>query len=157
MPLHVRIPAWVGSDASVNINDQPVDVVPNAGSYFTLVRKWKNGDRVTLNLPMRLHVEAMPDEPTVQAILYGPLVLAGKLGSEGLTKELMVGPLGPDLQHHPMDVPIFRTSSTDPNSWIKPVVSKSLTFRTSDQARDITLIPFSRVFGERYSVYWTVT
>ena len=33
-------------------------------------------------LPMSLHIDAMPDDPTLQAVMYGPLVLAGKLGPE---------------------------------------------------------------------------
>jgi len=34
-----------------------------------------------MELPMRLTVEAMPDHPGVQAFLYGPIVLAGELGT----------------------------------------------------------------------------
>ncbi len=29
----------------------------------------------------------MPDDPTLQAVMYGPLVLAGKLGTAGLTRK----------------------------------------------------------------------
>ena len=45
-----------------------------------------------MDLPMHLHVEAMPDEPRTQAFLYGPLVLAGDLGNDGLTEAHIVGP-----------------------------------------------------------------
>jgi DUF1680 family protein len=156
MPLHLRVPDWVGSGASVKVNGKTVDVTPSPGSYFTLARRWKTGDRVTMELPMQLHIEAMPDEPTTQAILYGPLVLAGKLGSEGLTKEMIIGPLGPSIRRHPIDVPAFRASNADLTSWIRPVAGEPLTFRTTGQAKDVTLIPFHRLFGERYSVYWSV-
>ncbi len=157
MGLHLRIPSWAGTDAAVKINGKAIDAVPSPGSYLTLARKWKDGDRVTMELPMRLHVEAMPDAPATQAFLYGPLVLAGKLGAEGLTKEMTVGPLGPNVAHHPTDIPAFRAVDADPNSWIAPVHGQPLTFRTSGQAKDVTLIPFNRIFGERYSIYWTVT
>jgi hypothetical protein len=156
MPVHLRIPSWVGSGASVKINGKAVDAIPSPGSYLTLARRWKNGDRVTMELPMHLHVEAMPDEPATQAILYGPLVLTGKLGSEGLTKEMIVGPLGPSIRKHPMDVPAFRASGADVNAWIQPVAGEPLMFRTRGQAKDVTLVPFHRLFGERYSVYWSV-
>ena len=36
--------------------------------------------------------EAMPDDPKMQAFLYGPLVLAGDLGAEGLTEAHIIGP-----------------------------------------------------------------
>jgi hypothetical protein len=41
---------------------------------------------------MQLSVESMPDDPTLQAFLYGPVVLAGDLGNEGLTEQQIVGP-----------------------------------------------------------------
>jgi uncharacterized protein len=157
LPIHLRIPHWVGSDVSVKINGKALDVVPSPASYLTIARTWKTGDRITLDIPMRLHIEAMPDEPTTQAILYGPLVLAGKLGTEGLTKDLIVGPEGPFLRRHPMEVPKFRAASAEPDSWIKPVPNQSLTFRTTGQEKDVTLIPFHQTFGERYSIYWTVS
>ena len=42
-----------------------------------------------------------------------------------------------------MDVPAFRAANADPSSWIKPVPGEPLTFRTSGQAKDVTLIPFN--------------
>lgn len=156
MPLHIRIPRWSGPDASVKINGQAIPVVPSPGSYLTIARTWKDGDQVELTLPMHLHIEMMPDEPTTQALLYGPLVLAGKLGADGLNSELIVGPLGPDMKDHPMTVPQFRASGPNPNTWVKPVAGEALTFRTTGQPTDVTLVPFNRIPEERYSIYWTV-
>ncbi len=156
MPVHIRIPYWTGAEASLKVNGEKLDVVPTPCSYLTIARTWKDGDRLDLHLPMYLHVEAMPDAPTTQALLYGPLVLAGKLGSQGLTQEMIVGPLGPDLKNHPMPVPQFRASGANPESWVKPASSEALTFRTTGQETDVTLVPFNRVPEERYSIYWTV-
>ena len=39
----------------------------------------------------------MPDDPNVAAVLYGPIVLAGDLGSEGLTTPVRYGPSVPPL------------------------------------------------------------
>ncbi len=156
MPVRLRIPYWAVSGVAVKINGRPLEASASPGSYLTLARTWKTGDRVELEMPMSLHIEKMPDDPTVQAVLYGPLVLAGDLGSEGLTKELITGPLGPEIREHPESVPKFRAAGADPNSWIKPA-DKPLTFRTAGQERDVTLAPFDRTFGKRYSVYWTVS
>ena len=53
---------------------------------------------------MHLHVEAMPDDPGMQAFLYGPLVLAGDLGNEGLTEAHIIGPNlrvgAPDIEQY---------------------------------------------------------
>ena len=43
----------------------------SAGSYLALTRTWKTGDRIEMTMPMRLRVEAMPDDPKQQAFLYG--------------------------------------------------------------------------------------
>jgi hypothetical protein len=91
----------------------------------------------------------------MQAILYGPVVLAGDLGSEGLTEEMIVGPSAPRIRSVPMDVPAFRGSG-DPSSWIK-AGSKPLEFRTDGQQKNVTLAPINSIFGKRYSVYWQVS
>jgi DUF1680 family protein len=155
LALRLRIPEWLGSSASVRVNGKPLDASAGPGSYLAISRTWKSGDRVELDLPMRLRVEAMPDDPHLQAVLYGPLVLAGDLGSAGLTKELVVGPEGPQVGRHPTGVPSFRAASDDLSSWIKPG-DKPLTFRTTNQAQDVTLEPLNRIFDKRYSVYWQV-
>ncbi len=156
MPLRLRIPYWATSGAAVKINGRPVEASSNPGSYLTLTRTWKTGDRVEMELPMSLHIEKMPDEPAVQAVLYGPLVLAGDLGSDGLTPDMITGPEGPAMREHPISVPTFRAAGGGPDSWIKPT-GKPLTFRTTGQERDITFAPFDRTFGTRYSIYWNVT
>ncbi|MBV9766014.1 MAG: glycoside hydrolase family 127 protein [Acidobacteriaceae bacterium] len=157
MPIHIRIPSWVGAEASVHVNEKPVDVVPSPGSYLTISRGWKDGDRIDLQLPMYLHFVSMPDEPTTQALLYGPLVLAGTLGSDGLTPDLVVGPMGPEVEKHPLSVPQFRSGGRTLNAWIKNDSTDPLSFRTVGQQVDVTLVPFSRVPEERYSIYWTVS
>jgi DUF1680 family protein len=157
MPIHLRIPYWVGSDASVKINGKTLDVTPSPASYLTIARTWNDGDRVELEVPMHLHVETMPDERTSQAVLYGPLVLAGKLGSEGLTKEMIIGPMGPEVDKHPMQVPQLRASKAGPESLLKRTASQELEFRTNGQATDLTFVPFNKLSVERYSVYWTIT
>jgi uncharacterized protein len=123
---------------------------------------------------MHLSVEAMPDDPTSQAFLYGPLVLAGDLGADGLTESHISGPnlrvgaanveqhgspLGPVNRTPPIppvEIPAFHARSADPGSWIVPADAPQV-FRTSGQAKDVTLVPLNRLFDRRYAVYWQVT
>lgn len=157
MPLRLRIPSWVESGAVVKINGRASEVAGSPSGYLTIARTWRNGDRVELALPARLHVEAMPDDADMRAVLYGPLALAGDLGSEGLTEELIIGSNVPRLKRAPaVDVPAFRNTSAAIESWIKPA-DKPLTFRTSGQPKDVTLAPLNAMFDRRYSVYWTMS
>jgi hypothetical protein len=96
LALRLRVPAWAAG-STVKINGKPLEAAAEPGSYLTIHRTWKTGDSVEMSLPMRLTVEAMPDDATTQAFLYGPLVLAGDLGNEGLTEELTIGTSGPAM------------------------------------------------------------
>ena len=75
LAMRLRIPEWLTSGGSVRVNGRPVEALASPGSYLTLSRTWKNGDRVEMELPMHLHMEAMPDDAHLQAALYGPVVL----------------------------------------------------------------------------------
>lgn len=168
-PINLRIPGWLAISPMVRINGHAIEASAAPGSYLTLNHAWKPGDKIELELPMRLRVEAMPDDPTLQAFLYGPVVLAGDLGAEGLTPQQIVGPNAPRLgggnpnapqppnappRVPQIDVPTFKAGA-DPESWIKPA-GAPLTFRTSGQVKDVTLSPLNSIFDRRYSVYWKV-
>ncbi|HVW84015.1 MAG TPA: glycoside hydrolase family 127 protein [Bryobacteraceae bacterium] len=164
LALRLRVPAWVENAATVKINGKPADVSAAGGSYLTIQRTWKTGDKVEISLPMKLRIESMPDDPQLQAILYGPLVLAGDLGTEGLRPDVIIGPnaprLGPPRPNAPapvapIEVPSFRAAAS-PEAWIRPG-DKPLAFRTAGQQKDVDLVPLNSIFGRRYSVYWKVT
>jgi DUF1680 family protein len=158
LALKVRYPSWATSGISIALNgkDEKIDATP--GSYVTVEREWHNDDRISVRLPMSLHIEAMPDDPSVIALLYGPIVLAGDLGNEGLDKSVRYGPSAPPLGRlRPVQVPVFVGELKDILSRVKPA-GAPLIFKTEGlgQPRDVTLYPFYRVFEERYTVYWNV-
>jgi len=154
MAVRLRVPAWVESDGAVRVNGTRLDAFASPGSYLTLTREWRDGDRVEMDLPMRLHIEAMPDDPHEVAVLYGPLVLAGDLGGEGLKPELIVGPNAPEMKRVPkIDVPVLRAAGADPDSWIEHG-DKPMMFRTRGQQKDVALAPLNSLFEKRYTVYW---
>jgi uncharacterized protein len=146
MTLRLRVPEWADG-AAVKINGKPLEATASAGSYLAIRRAWKTGDRVEMSLPMRLRVESMPDDPKQQAFLYGPLVLAGDLGSDGLTEQLITGSNVPPLRRAPqVEIPSIQA---DTEKWVR---TKPLEFR----AGNVTLAPINSIFGRRYNVYWTV-
>jgi len=154
--LRLRIPGWIAPGGAVKINGKPFEGFAGRSGYLTIKRVWKTGDIVTLALPMNLRLERLPDDPKIAAVLYGPMVLAGPLGSENMPAENVYGKYGPTGD--PVAVPKFKVPADDPNAWIKPVTGKPLTFRTDGvgQPNDVTLIPFYKLFGERYAIYWAV-
>ena len=111
---------------------------------------------------MRLHVHPMPDDSSVQAVMYGPLVLVGRMGTEGITAEnRRAEPTKPRTVPEfkdpvPPPAPRIRGAMDDVTSWVTPVAGKALEFTTKGQPTAMTLVPLYRLFDERYVVYWTV-
>jgi hypothetical protein len=156
LTLHVRVPAWVAGIPTLKINRKESDVSASPGSYVSITRTWQTGDEVEIELPMELRYESMPDDRSLRAILYGPLLLAGELGSAGLTPELEIGQEGPNLKKYPAPpIPSFRANK-QVSEWIQPG-DGPLTFRTQGQTQNVTFRPFYRVSEQRYSIYWHIT
>ncbi len=160
LPLRIRVPYWA-EGGSASLNGRALEGFAAPGSYFVLDRTWHDGDRVEVTLPMRLHLAPMPDDASVQAVMYGPLVLAGKLGTAGLTADnLRAEPTKPrtvpEYKGEPIAVQPIIARSGDPLGWIKPVAGRPLEFRTTGQIHAVTLVPLNRILDERYAVYWKV-
>ena len=153
--LRLRIPSWTDS-ASVKVNGKKVEAIPGGGSYVNLSRVWKKGDRVELQLPMRLAAEPMPDDPALQAFLYGPIVLAGDLGTQGLTEQLVRHQQGPDTSKAPMEAPGLRSQGKKIEDWIKQDGNVALEFRTASPGAAIRLRPLNRLWG-RFATYWNIS
>lgn len=151
--LRLRVPCWA-SNATVKVNGRPLEATPSPGSYLNIARTWKKGDRVEMELPMSLSSEPFPDEPGVRAFLCGPIVLAGDLGRDGLTDDLVVDKQGPEVSKTPMNVPDMHAAGKKLEDWIKPD-SAPLTFRATGSSGSVTLKPLNRLWG-RYSTYWNV-
>jgi hypothetical protein len=75
----LRVPGWA-EGAVVTVNGKPVEAVREAG-YAIVTRRWKAGDAVTLEIPLKLRIEATHDDANTIALLRGPLVLAADLGA----------------------------------------------------------------------------
>jgi uncharacterized protein len=73
--VHLRIPAWA-QGASIAVNGKRVPGSYLAGKFAELHRVWKNSDRIEVELPMPLRLEAIDARhPQTVALLRGPLVL----------------------------------------------------------------------------------
>jgi len=159
LALRIRVPYWATRGVGVKINGQPQAVEARPVSYLSVDRTWKDGDRVEVSLPMDLHLDCLPDDPTLATVMYGPLVLAGKLGAEGLTDDMVYLKGQRDQSHGPgIAVPMLVVGDDDPGAWIEPVAGRRLAFRTVGVGRpdDVTLVPYHRLFGQRYSIYWRI-
>lgn len=153
--LKIRHPAWAvdGLKISVNGKTQKIESAPE--SYCTLQREWRDGDTVKIQLPMKLHSEFLPGTTNEIALLYGPIVLAGELGTNGMPVPLARNQTDLNTVPDPT-VPVFVGDAADVLAHVEPVPDQPLTFHTKNLARpdEVTLIPFYQLHRQRYSVYW---
>lgn len=160
MALRIRLPYWLAGSATVVVSrGGALRGAGGPGTYITIDKVWEDGDHVDVTLPMKLHVHAMPDDPTLQAVMYGPLVLAGKLGHEPLRAPPTPPRMTPDFDLTPETRPIAVAPIVTKDGNVLSVVrntGKPLEFRIVGQEKEIALVPFNRVFDERYAVYWKV-
>jgi hypothetical protein len=153
--IHLRVPSWTTSQSSVSINGRKLETSGTPGSYFTIRRIWRRGDKVELVVPMRVTAEPLRDDPTQQAFLYGPLVLAGQFPLGDIAFDLQHNQ-GPEIQEiAPSAAPKLAVKDQQPDSFIKRVQGQPLAFRTTGQNGDITLRPINQSW-ERFAVYFTV-
>ncbi|HTE43823.1 MAG TPA: beta-L-arabinofuranosidase domain-containing protein [Gemmatimonadaceae bacterium] len=183
--LAVRRPSWAGDGFAIAVNGTPVpqpsiaslragaaggrDVarderLPQPSTFVELKRSWKNGDKITLTLPKSVRLEPAPDDHSVAAIMWGPLVLAGDLGPrrEGRIRtddESAVLPVGPAT------IPLLVAAKRAVAEWVVPTGQKQGDFRAQQVAQttaapgalhDVSLTPFYRTHGRTYSVYFDV-
>jgi DUF1680 family protein len=156
LELRVRIPSWGARGGAARLNGKPIDGFAAPGGYLVLDRTWRNGDRVEVSLPMGLTTWPMPDDPSLQAILYGPLVLAARMGTAGLRPEILRAE-----PTKPRTIPEYKAEGlptpglTGAAPWIRAEDGKPLTFRTTAGERR-ELVPLYQILDERYGVYFKV-
>ena len=80
-PLHLRIPGWCDKPA-LKINNKTVSLKAGSLSYVIVDRKWKDGDVVTLKLPMQVTVKRWAKNHDAASVNYGPLSFSLDIGEK---------------------------------------------------------------------------
>lgn len=156
MKLSLRYPSWSGKP-EVKVNGKKINYKSSPSSYIILSRKWKKGDKVTVTYPMSLRVETTPDNDKRGVLLYGPVVLAGNLGSEGIISPAPFSDptVRNDYYTYDYNIPANLPTSLkidvkNPSKDIKRI-GKNLEFETTD---GVKIAPLYDTHRTRYVVYW---
>jgi uncharacterized protein len=161
--LRLRHPAWCRA-MTVKVNGETVRESREAGRWFDLRRRWRDGDTVDIALPMHLHLAPLPGAADVAAVMFGPLVLAARLGNEGMQPgaDLIVNErtYGDVLAlPEPMALPRLALAGRALDALVQPA-GAAFTFRVQAEApgqRELQLVPYHRIAHERYALYWQLT
>jgi hypothetical protein len=85
-PIYLRVPTWCNG-ASVKVNDKLIPVKALPGGYIMLTNNWKNGDKVTLKLPMQIKVREWDKNKNSVSVNYGPLTFSLKIAENYVKKD----------------------------------------------------------------------
>jgi len=76
--LRMRIPAWAQGGGEIKVNGLPAQALVTKG-FAEIRRRWKDGDRVELTLPLPMRLESIDGDatknPDTVALMRGPLAL----------------------------------------------------------------------------------
>ena len=128
--LYVRIPGWATAGPVLSVNGKRVADAVVPSTFAAISRTWKDGDRVELELPMPLRLEAVDaNHPDVAALLYGPLVLFALADSQPQFDKNAL------LQAKP--------ANNAMGDWVA----------NSTEGTPVTMRPFMNIDKENYSTY----
>jgi DUF1680 family protein len=155
--LKLRHPHWCKT-ATVKINGKRVLESTEASSYIEVKRVWRDGDTIELELPMELRAVPLPGNEQVVAFVYGPVVLAGALGRDGI-------PSGGDLNvnerlygrvlDNPFTPPTLTGNAALLVKQARPAeVPLTFDLPASGSSTSVRLKPYYQIAHERYATYW---
>jgi len=156
--IHIRIPGWTTEDAEVKINGKPLDAISNPGSYLAIRRVWRDGDTISVSLPMTLRQEPLAGDSSVNAVVYGPLALAEDLGAgpaDGPSRVIHSGDTVPKNLPAPDALPKpAAAADAGPEQWIEVESKSDLRFKASCEGAKHDVVPMYQIRDQRYALYW---
>ncbi|MEN9909664.1 MAG: hypothetical protein RLZZ540_2813 [Bacteroidota bacterium] len=162
MTINIRYPEWATSGVTIKINGKAIKVKKAANGYIPIERNWNDGDRIELMMPMELKSNPTADNPNVVAFTYGPIVLAGRMGTEGMQAPAPFTntKLYNDYYTFDYHIPNSLSNKLDMksgniNTYIKPIQEQPLNFKLVNEG--IELAPIYKIHRERYSIYWDIS
>ena len=165
--INIRYPSWVKEGAlGLMINGKKFPFKINENNYLVIDRKWKNGDKIELDLPMETKAEFLPDGSDWVSFIKGPIVLAASVSEDNLTglyadntrmAHIANGPLVP-IQ----DAPLIYGEKSNLTSAVKSIDKNAFSHSISDliyqdKYKNLKLVPFYTIHNARYMLYWPYT
>ena len=161
--LNIRVPEWVNEgELSLTINGK-AEKVNIADGYVKVNRSWTDGDKLHISMPMHLRAIDMPDNSHNYSFLYGPIVLASRMGTQRQDGMFADDSRGGHIAQGPrlplQNMPVVVGSTEDILSHITKTDGKmefTLKGVSPENYEGMKLEPFYRIHESRYMVYWPV-
>lgn len=77
--IKIRVPAWLAGPMTATVNGKAVEMKVDDKHWAVFQRTWRDGDRLSVTLPMKLWLSRLDAKRGFPAaIMYGPVVLAAR-------------------------------------------------------------------------------
>ncbi len=158
--LKVRKPSWCENFTVKGVGFDADSYEENG--FVCMKRKWKKGDQVKISMPMHAYIKPMINVPQYVAIMYGPILLGMKTGTEDMrgliADDSRFGQYAGGKKLALDKAPILLPKHLDDIAKdLKPVPGKPLHFKLAtrmENAIDGELQPFFEIHDSRYMMYW---
>lgn len=158
--LKVRKPSWCENFTVKGVGFDADSYEENG--FVCMKRKWKKGDQVKISMPMHAYIKPMINVPQYVAIMYGPILLGMKTGTEDIrgliADDSRFGQYAGGKKLALDEAPILLPKHLDDIAKdLKPVPGKPLHFKLAtrmENAIDGELQPFFEIHDSRYMMYW---
>ena len=158
--LKVRKPSWCENFTVKGVGFDADSYEENG--FVCMKRKWKKGDQVKISMPMHAYIKPMINVPQYVAIMYGPILLGMKTGTEDMRSLIAddsrfgqyAGGMKLPLDKAPILLP---KHLNDIAKDLKPIPGKPLHFKLAthmENAIEGELQPFFEIHDSRYMMYW---
>lgn len=158
--LKVRKPSWCENFTVKGVGFDADSYEENG--FVCMKRKWKKGDQVKISMPMHAYIKPMINVPQYVAIMYGPILLGMKTGTEDMRSliadDSRFGQYAGGKKLALDEAPILLPKHLDDIAKnLKPVPGKPLHFKLAthmENTIDGELQPFFEIHDSRYMMYW---
>lgn len=158
--LKVRKPSWCENFTVRGVGFDADSYEENG--FVCMKRKWKKGDQVKISMPMHAYIKPMINVPQYVAIMYGPILLGMKTGTEDMrgliADDSRFGQYAGGKKLALDEAPILLPKHLDDIAKnLKPVPAKPLHFKLAthmENTIDGELQPFFEIHDSRYMMYW---
>lgn len=158
--LKVRKPSWCENFTVKGVGFDADSYEENG--FVCMKRKWKKGDQVKISMPMHAYIKPMINVPQYVAIMYGPILLGMKTGTEDMrgliADDSRFGQYAGGKKLALDEAPILLPKHLDDIvKNLKPVPGKPLHFKLAtrmENAIEGELQPFFEIHDSRYMMYW---
>ncbi len=129
--VRVRIPGWLPSPASIEVNGRAVSEPAERGTFAVLRRRWQNHDTVRVDFPLSFRsVPVDAEHPDLVALMRGPVMLVARAPLPRLPRGAVSSPQG-----------------------LTPLPGTPRSFELPSPAERLRFMPFYAVQDQFYTTY----